>query len=100
MSLLPFYTQSNAKAGGLEQLLEKDMKDQGQTVAVIELSGEWQQIKHVPNGKYGNLPPERKANYKLKFLSPIGGPGLHPEEKWQNFLDLLQNLTYIFDSFS
>ncbi|KAB2832180.1 MAG: S8 family serine peptidase, partial [Caedimonadaceae bacterium] len=56
------------------------MKGQGQTVAVIELSGEWQQIKDVANGKYGKLPPERKANYKFNFLTPIGGPGLHPEE--------------------
>ena len=80
LSLLPFHTQSNAKAGGLDKLLAKDMKGQGQTVAVIELSGDWQQIKDVMNGKYGNLPPERKANYKSNFLTPIGGPGLHPEE--------------------
>ena len=63
LSLLPFHTQNNAKVGGLDKLLAKDMKGQGQTIAVIELSGGWQQIKDAANGKYGNLSPERKSNY-------------------------------------
>ncbi|MBY0500629.1 MAG: S8 family serine peptidase [Alphaproteobacteria bacterium] len=80
LSLLPLHTQNKVKLGGLDQLLVKEMKGQGQTVAVIELSGGWQQIKDVGNGTYGNLPPECKANYKSNFLTPIGGPGLHPEQ--------------------
>jgi hypothetical protein len=80
LSLLPLHTQNKAKLGGLDQLLTKGKRGQGQTVAVIELSGEWQQIKDVGNGKYGSLPPECKVNYKANFLTPIGGPGLHPEQ--------------------
>jgi hypothetical protein len=80
LTFLHPHNQNNAKACGLGQLLAKDMKGRGQTVAVIELSGEWQQIKDVGNSKYGSLPPEIKANYKSNFLTPIGGPGLHPEQ--------------------
>lgn len=81
LSLLPFHNQQNAKAGGLDKLLARDMNGGGQTVAVIELSGEWQALKDAMNGKTGFLSPQLKANYKANFLTPIGGPGLHPEEK-------------------
>jgi hypothetical protein len=80
LSLLPYHDQQRAKDGGLDKLLSRDMKGQGQTVAVIELSGEWKALKDAANGKYGGLPPEIKANYKSNFLTPIGGPGLHPEQ--------------------
>ncbi|MBX9806067.1 MAG: S8 family serine peptidase [Alphaproteobacteria bacterium] len=81
LSLLPFHNRENAKAGGLDKLLAKDMNGGGQTVAVIELSGEWKPLKEAMNGKAGFLSPQLKANYKANFLTPIGGPDLHPEEK-------------------
>ncbi|MBX9806065.1 MAG: S8 family serine peptidase [Alphaproteobacteria bacterium] len=81
LSLLPFHNRENAKAGGLDKLLARDMNGGGQIVAVIELSGEWQPLKEAMNGKTGFLPPQLKANYKTNFLTPIGGEGLHPEEK-------------------
>jgi hypothetical protein len=80
LSLLPFHNRENAKAGGLDQLLDKDMKGQGQTIAVVELSGVWKALKDAINNKSGRLSPELKANYKSNFLTPIGGPGLHPEQ--------------------
>ncbi|MBX9806068.1 MAG: hypothetical protein K2Y18_10035 [Alphaproteobacteria bacterium] len=73
LSLLPYHNQNNAKAGGLDKLLARDMKGGGQTVAVIELSGEWQPLKEAMNGKNGFLPPQLKTNYKANFLTPIGG---------------------------
>jgi subtilisin family serine protease len=81
LSFLPFHNRENAKAGGLDKLLARDLNGQGQTVAVIELSGEWQPLREAMNGRAGFLPPQLKANYKANFLTPIGGPGLHPEEK-------------------
>jgi hypothetical protein len=80
LSLLSYHNQCNAKDGGLDKLLAKDMKGQDQTVAVIELSGEWKALKDAINNKNGRLSPELKANYKSNFLTPIGGPGLHPEQ--------------------
>ncbi|MBX9806064.1 MAG: S8 family serine peptidase [Alphaproteobacteria bacterium] len=81
LSLLPYHNRENAKAGGLDKLLARDMSGQGKTLAVIEFSGEWKVLKEAMNGKAGFLPPQLKANYKANFLTPIGGPGLHPEEK-------------------
>ncbi|MBY0501080.1 MAG: S8 family serine peptidase [Alphaproteobacteria bacterium] len=80
LSLLPYHDQQRAKDGGLDKLLTKDMKGQGQTVAVIELSGVWKDLKDAINDNKGPLSPSLKANYKSNFLAPIGGPGLHPEQ--------------------
>ncbi|KAB2831841.1 MAG: hypothetical protein F9K49_09075, partial [Caedimonadaceae bacterium] len=77
LSLLPFHNQQNAKAGGLNKLLGQGLNGQGQTVAVIELSGEWKALKEAINGKNSPLSPQLKSNYKANFLTPIGGPGLH-----------------------
>jgi hypothetical protein len=64
----------------LDQLYAKNLWGQGQTVGVIEYSGQWGDMKDVSNNKLGFVSREIRERYNRNFLPPIGGPGLHPEK--------------------
>lgn len=83
LSQLKPHTQRNAQLGGFDRLYDKNHYGQGQTVAVIECSGEWSEMQNVINNNHGNLSLEIRENYKRNFLTSMGDPQgrLHPDEK-------------------